>query len=406
MNQNNSNQDKSLMDDANNSCHDDEIDLVQIFVFLLKCKYLIAIVTFLFLVAGGVYIVVVPARFNYDTTVEIGSTLVNSGSGIVTKMIEPPEAALARLQESYIPMAVGEMVKGKPGASYKVKAKIPKESNLVILTSSGSVEMEKIYKELHTKAVEPLLEDHHNILSVPRRQYQISAEKQRIALKKLEDPRIFAVTEKDLQIQVDAEKMKLAALGDQKNLLLSQEKRLVEAQELLKQQIKTVEENLAQVYEKRPKAIDEVGNEAKAMTLLMISNQIEQNERRLSDLKERLTIGLEDQKEKLQNSILQNQREVELQKEKIAKLQSREAQLKVERESDQQDQKIEIASIENRLNDLRETRILGLAVRSVLPVGPGKKFVLAMSGGLGLFSGVLLAFLFGMMKKVRERRIF
>ena len=117
--------------------------------------------------------------------------------------------------------------------------------------------------------------------------------------------------------------MQRVKLDDQKKLLLSQDKRLVETQALLRQQIKKVDENLALAHASRPKATAEVGNGAQAMTMLMITNQVEQNEKRLSNLQERLTIGLENQKEVLQKEVAENRRSFDLQKEEISKLQSR-----------------------------------------------------------------------------------
>ena len=67
----------------------------------------------------------------------------------------------------------------------------------------------------------------------------------------------------------------------------------------------------------------------------MITNQVEQNKKRLSDLQERLTIGLENQKKVLQKEITENRRAWELKKDEIAKLKSQLIHLKVNRESEQ-----------------------------------------------------------------------
>ncbi len=161
--------------------------------------------------------------------------------------------------------------------------------------------------------------------------------------------------------------------------------------------------NLAQAHASRPKAISEVGNEAKAMTMLMIDNEIEQNEKRHYELQERLTVNIENQKEILQNNIAQNSRERLLQKERIAKLQIQLTKLKVQLETDQDYQKNVISSIDNNINKLQETRSLGIAIRSVNSTGPGKGVVVVMSGLLGLMSGVLLAFLTEFMGNLRQR---
>jgi len=372
----------------------DEIDLVQLWLILLNRKFLIVGIFGLCLVGGTAFAFLLPAKYTYTTSLEIGTTLASNGTGIVSRAIETPDSVLAKLNESYIPLAVGQMAESDRGLFSGVQAKNPKESNLIVLSSKGTLEVADSLRALHTLVIKPLIEDHRRILETPRRGYQITAAQETIKLKTLEDPRIYMIDEKDLSIQLDAAKMKLVDLDDQKKLLLSQEKRLIETQELLRQQIGKVERNLAQAQANWPKASTHVGSSgSQAMTLLMISNQIEQNERRLSELQERLNIGLENQKQVLQKDVAGNRRAWDLQKEQIAKLQSQLVTLKVKRESSQETQKNVVTSIENKLTDLQETRVLGFAVRSVTPSGPGKTVVLALSGILGLMGGVILAFI-------------
>ncbi|MCK4620858.1 MAG: hypothetical protein KAT62_01455 [Desulfuromonadales bacterium] len=405
MEQNMKSQDESLSREVSGAYQADEVDLVQLWLILSKRKYLIGGICSLCLLGGVAFAFLVPDKYTYSTSIEIGTTLENNGSGIVSRTIESPEAALAKIKESYIPLAVAQMTEQSTEKSFAIQARIPKKSNLIILSSKDTVNMAESYRVLHGLVTKPLMEDHLRIIDVPRRQYRISSDQAKIKLKILEDPRIFAIEEKDLLIQTEAAKMQLTGLDDQKNLLLSQDKRLTETQVLLRQQINTVEENLAQVHASRPKATAEVGNEAQAMTLLMINNQIEQNEKRLSGLQERLTIGLENQKEILQKKVAENRRAWKLQKEKIFKLQSQLVKLKVQRELDQESQENVISSIENKLTDLQETHTLGVAVRSFKPAGSGKKIVLALSGMLGLMGGVMLAFFAEFVSTARQRMV-
>jgi hypothetical protein len=299
---------------------------------------------------------------------------------------------LAKINESYIPLAVAQMAKLDDEDIPQIEAKNPKNSNLISLASKGPQEMSETLRELHERVVKPVLADHLRIVEVPRRGFQLSAEKESLRLKDLEDPRMFGILEKDLLIQVEGAQNHLNELDDQQKLLLSQEKRLAETQELLRKQVGKVEKNLDQAHASRSQATASVGsNEAQAMTLLMIMNQVEQNERRLSELQERLNIGLENQKQVLQKDLAANSRAAELQKETIAKVQSQLIELKAKRESDQLLQKNVINSIENKISELQETRTLGVAVRSVKPSGPGKKIILVLTGFLGLFGGVILA---------------
>ena len=374
-------------------CPNEDIDLVQFWFVLMRRRYLVVVIFLMCIVGGFVLAFRAPVKYIFTTSIEIGTTLTSNGVGTVSRPIESPDMVLAKLKETYIPLAVAQMLDEHSDSSFDVQVKNPKESNLIVLTSKGIPEMAESLRALHTQAIKPLLEDHRRILAVPYRDYEILASKENIKLKALKDMRVYVVEEKNLTIQLSSAKMKSADLDDRKNLLLFQEKRLAETQELLRQQIAKIEENLARAHANWPKAIANVGgSEAQAMTLLMITSQIEMNERRLSELQERLNIGLENQKQILQKDVAENRRAWVLQKEQIEKLQSQLTKLKVQRESEQELQQKVVASIENKLASLIDTRILGAAVRSGVPSGPGKSAVLAAAGILGLVLGVVVVF--------------
>ena len=379
----------------------DQVDLVKLWLILCKRKYLIGGVTFVCLLGGLAFAFLAPINYSYSTIIDIGTTIANGAAGLESRAIASPVEVQAKLESSYIPLAVEQMAESNGDGFWEIKATTPRESRLVILTSKGTADMAESYRLLHSLATKPLIEDHIRIVDVPRREYQLLAAQEEIKLKALEDPRTFAIEEEKLLIDIEAAKAQLVKLDDQKKLLLSQEKRLSDTQILLRQQIKQVEENLAQAYANRPKATAEVDNEVRAMTMLMITNQIVENENRLSDLKERLTITLEDQKDVLQKEVAENRRSFDLQKAEISKLQGELVKFKVQRETDQLIQTNVVLSIQNKIDDLHETHTMGAATRSYRPIGVGKISVLALSGILGFALGVFLAFFTEFVSTVR-----
>lgn len=403
MGQNKESQNNSLLRNQPDVRQEEEIDLVQIWLVLLKRKYLIAGICFLCALIGVAIAFTMPLKYAYKTSIEIGTTLTSTGSGVESTMIEPPEVVLAKIKESYIPRAIVQMMEKNVEQSFITQAKNPKKSNLIVLTTRGTADLAGPVHELHSLIIEPLLEDHLQVINVPRRDYEISVNQQKIQLEKLQNPRIFSIKEKEMLIQINAAKMKLSELDDQKQLLLSQDKRLTETQALLRKQADTVEANLAQVYASRPKATEEVGTEAQAMTLLMINSQIEQNEKRLAHLQERLNITLENQKETLQKKVAENRRAWSLQKERISKLQSQFEKLKISHELELENQKNNIYTIENKIDGLRETRLLSVATRSSRPTGPRKLLILLLSGVVGLMGGIMMAFFAEFASNARQR---
>lgn len=371
----------------------DEVDLLRLSKALYKRKYLILGICFLFLLIGLVFAFIRPVKYFYKTTIDIGTTLVNSDRGTITRIIEPPESVLAKFEESYIPEAIYLLTDSSDRNRFKIQANIPKRSNLVVLTSKCSPDMGESCRQLHELATKPLLEDHLRVIDVPRREYKIMSDQAKVELKNIKDPRLYMVKENDLVIKVEVEKMQLISFDDQINHLLSQEKRLEETQSLLRKQILTVEKNLEKTHASWPKAANDVSSESQAMTLLMITNQIERNEERLSELRERLSINLEDQKEILQIEIANKRRMRGLQKDKVSMFQNQLVELRAQREKNQDKQASLISSLENKITELQETRTLGVGVRSLNPAGPHKLVIVFLSGFFGLVCGVLFAFI-------------
>ncbi len=381
----------------------DEMDLFKLWLILWRRKYLIVGFGFLCVVVGVAYAFLTPAKYSYSTFIEIGNTLANSGTGIVSRSIEPPDAALIKLQEGYIPLGLMEMAKAKPDVKFAVKGRLPEKSNLIVLTSQGPADMAADYLALHDLLVKPFMEDHLRIIDVPRREYELMAAQEKIVLQDLEDPRIYSQAEKEFLIEIETEKNVLVSLDDEKQFLISQTKRLNDTQALLRQQITAVEQNLARIHAERPKATAEAVNEAQAMTLLMISNQIEQNEKRLSELQERLVITLEDEKAVSLKSIAENSRARTVQQDKIGLLQGQLVKQRVILEREQETQRNVVLSIDNKLANLQETRTLGVAVRSLKPTGTGKKIILILSGLCGIMGGLFLALFVELIGYVRQR---
>lgn len=384
---------------------DDEISLVDIWLTLVRHKRII-IVCFIFcLLAGLALALIMPKKYTYSSIIEIGSTIFDKGNGIETSLIENPETVQAKLTESYIPLAQAESNKDLEESAkiYEITTKIPKGSQLVVLQSKGGADEESVYTKLHRLVVERMLVDHRKVIEVPKKQYEVGLAQASLKLEELEDPRIFAVRENELKSQIQQAKSSLQEIKGQAKLLAAKAQHLEKTKELLQQQVNEVGSILAVAQENRVKAVGEVGDEAKALTLLMIDNQIEQNRTRLASLEERFYIDLMEKKQQLEKQLDDNKRGQEMQKTKIDELKAVLVKLNVDHEQAQNLQKQNIAQIENKISALRPSRALATAVRSLKPAGPGKAIILALSAILGLMGGVLLAFVVEFFRRIRQQ---
>ncbi len=381
----------------------DEIDLVRLFQIIVKRKSLMLFFLILCLLAGFSYVYVTESIYEYATTLQVGTALSEGKDAINRSQIEGSTSVGLKLEKVYIPAAVLQLEKKYNTRIAKTKAKEQKNSDIVLITSKGSADDGLLLKELHQAVVAPLIVSHRNMITAPQKKYEILVQRSKLILKDLEDPKLFELKEKSYQRKIEAAQMELSRYDDQKELLLANKVGLAETRKLLDKQINFIEENLKFSYEKRNSAISEATDATKAMTFLVLNNDIQQSENRLAVLRERLHVTLESNKQEIFSELAANQRARKLQVTKVEEAKSQLIQLQTQRLSDQEQQKNTIASAENKINYYQNTKALNVAIRSSAPVGPGKPLILVLAGILGLMGGVILAFIAEFALKVRQQ---
>ncbi len=222
---------------------------------------------------------------------------------------------------------------------------------------------------------------------------------------------------------------------------------------LLNGQIKEISNALSQFNKNGLSASQEANVPSSALTLMMIDNQIEQHRSRMERLQLRvevaipqsrsdLQVNLEDSLRKsliqekivsaldseiqfkqaeheravaqLQNSLdefvsvqakknTDIERQIEENQQLVSAAENQLRKFKLEREFAIESQKQVILEAKAKLNELRDTRTLGVAVRSVDPKGQGKAIILALSAVLGLMAGTVLAFAAEFVSKARRQ---
>ncbi len=381
---------------------DDEIDLVQLFQILLKRKFLILGVVFLCLLGGFGYVLLKDATYEYTTTLQIGTTFNGDKDAIKMSEIENPLSVKLKLKEVYIPAAGNQLSDGHDGKFYPVSVKEQKNSDIILIATKGGAEDEQLFYELHSMIVSPLIANHHEAITVLKKQYEILVEKDQLILKDLEDPKLFGLEEKSFQVEIESAQMQLAQFYDENLLLLAHQSGLGETKKLIDKQISHIERNLKFSYKKRSQAASEADDAANGMTFLMLNSDIQQNENELAALKERLYVELENEKQQLKSQLAGVQRGRKLQISKVEEAKNQLTKFQIQHSSELEQQRNTIAAAENKINLYQDTRTLDLAVRSLTPVGTGKTLILALAGMLGLMGGIIFAFFAEFMIKVRE----
>lgn len=169
------------------SSSNDEISLVDVALVMWRHR-LAALVTLLVVSALGLAVALLsPRKYAYTTTIEIGTRV--EGGRVVP--IETPDAALAKLRESYLPRELQRYREAHPDQRglFKIEARLPAGSQLLVLEGTATVNQSAAYKGIQEQAVEALAADHARMFEVERSAAE--SEKRR--------------AERDLQTLVDEE---------------------------------------------------------------------------------------------------------------------------------------------------------------------------------------------------------
>jgi len=318
--------------------YEDEINLVDLWLVLMKHRALIAAVVVVCVLAGVMFALLAPAKYQYSTSIELGARLDGENDVVV---IESPETLLAKIQESYIPLARQQYLAEHSAVEgvLKVEARIPKGSQIIVLSSKGPEDAGVVHKTVQQSVVNMAKVDHQRITDVLRKETEI------------------------LQSRAVA---KLEELKDDAILIRAREKRLGDVSVLLANQAKEVREDLAQARADRANAIKQTKDESRALTLMMLDNGVQRYRQRLAQIDERLKIKVVDSRDTLVRQLANNHRAQLSQQDTIAKL------------------KIQLAS-------LRETRALTSPMRSLETTGPGSSLIVMLALVLGLMLGVFMA---------------
>ena len=342
---------QNLLPHLYESGYEDEINLVDLCVVLVKRRILVAVVVALCVLTGMMFALLIPAKYQYSTSIELGTRL--GGESVV--VIESPETLLAKIQESYIPLARQQYLveHAAVGAMPKTEARIPKGSQIIVLSSKGAERDGVAHKAVQQAVVNMVKTDHKRITDVLRKETEIL---QNRAVAKLEE------------------------LKDDATLIQAREKRLGDVSVLLASQAKDVRDDLARASADRANAIKQAKDESRALTLMMLDSGVQQYRQRLAEIDERLKIKVVDSRDTLVRELANNRR----------------AQLS------QQDT---IVKLKTQLANLRETQALMLPMRSLDATGPGGSLIVVLALLLGLVLGVFGAFFAEFLSKVRSQNL-
>jgi len=315
--------------------HADEIDLTDLVLALWRRRW-VFLVTFVVVFGLGLaYAFLATEKYQYHTTIEIGHVL----NGLDLEPIEKADALKDRLKRVYIPSVIyqaqDEAIHSLNPKSVEITA--PDDSGVVELNQQGPADAERQIVALLNRVTNSVTTDHNRIFDLAKASRETALTQARNELKSLKT--------KESLIQANLERTKQSA-------------------ELLKENIDGLQSAIDTASAQRQEVVKSASADQKAMTLLLIDNQIQNDRLRLDNLQEQLQVGLEKEQDELRGKLSDNQ-------------------------NAQENQQMEIKSLEAQASAMERTRVLIPPTRSANPVSPNKQLVLSLGFVLGGFLALL-----------------
>lgn len=316
--------------------YDDEISLIDLWIILIRRKWVIAGVLLLCVLLGLAWVLLKPPTYQYGTTIQIGQVF----AGDDLQPIEAVGSVLAKIQETYIPLARGRLLSGDALGGFKLDAKSPAGSELIVISGEGSPAQQSIYL--------PLLQD---VVG------QVQADLR---------PRFNAAREATERERDNAES-RLEQLKAEAALSQEQLKSLNSWTQTVNQRLQAARSDLQSLREQRNELLTRAPANSADTRLIALNGDITSLRESTGDLQEQLGRWIPAQRDEIMRQLKQNH-------------------------TDQSAQQTRIQEVKARQAALQPTLAVLKPQRLPEPIGTSPIVILALAGVLGLMLGVFAAF--------------
>ncbi|MFV0437386.1 MAG: hypothetical protein ACK5PS_08350 [Desulfopila sp.] len=385
----------------------DEISLIDLVLAFRRQQKVFWAVLIGCTIFGLIIAFLVPATYSFNSTLEIGYDLIDTGKEVVVSPIESPQAVVAKITTVYIPMAQkhflqqgGENI--TPNNIPEITASLPTNSMVIVLTSKGQVEKREVFLQMHGWILSQVIRDHKRIFDATQKQYMTALEQEKIKLEQLENPKVFAIRENEQKSRILQAETVLNNLVFEGKMIDVRETNLDDLGKIFDKQIKDLETTLTSSEMTRQDIMNSSSGLDKTLALLTIDNQIEQNRNRLSTVQTRYFEQLANQRSDLEISRNANMRSQEVKKDEIIGLKANLEKLYFDYQQEQAIQKEVVVKVQSRVDQMQESHELALANQSLKKMTSRKLFVIA-GFGIGVIFGFLAVFARELMSQVAKR---
>lgn len=316
--------------------YDDEISLIDLWIILVRRRWVVAGVLLLCLVLALGWALLKPPTYQYESTIQVGQVFTAGG----LRPIESVNSVLARIQEVYIPLARGRLLTADALGGFKLDASSPEGSELVVISGEGVASQQSTYLRLLQDVIEQLRAD-----LLPR----------------------FQAAREAIERERGNAETRLEQLKAEARLSQGQLKWLDGWTQTVDRRLQATRSDLQALREQRNALLTRAQADPAGVRLIALNGDVTSLRETVADLQEQLGKWIPAQRDEITRQLKQNH-------------------------TDQSTQRTRIQEVEARRAALQPTRAVLEPQRLPEPMGTGAMVVLALAGVLGVMLGVFAAF--------------
>ena len=386
---------------GNTPYHDDEIDLVDIGVTLVRHRTLIIVIVAIFMALGIFVALRKQPSYNYVASISPASYVTPDGKLIQALSSESASALLTNglIDQAIIQYADKHQINAR---RIKIKVSSPLRSDVVLLSGRGNVKLQDAYIAIERSAAELLAKSTSHLIDSYRSGIQAALEHAKLGLANLQDPQQIQIEKSGLQENLLSAQAALANLVEQHKVLVDKRSNLNHSVKLYEGLAKNLDSYIAKARNETLASAN-AKTPVEAMTAMLLGNQVQQNLRQLTDLQEKLTVTLPQEIAQVQAAIANNEQQQLTQKTAAeqAKIQYDNYQARHERKI--QTHQINIDNLQSQLASVKETKLVSEPTRSAIPVGISKKVIAVLATIVGMFIALIAVFIAEFSDAVRRK---
>ncbi|NBB91759.1 MAG: hypothetical protein GVY32_01150 [Gammaproteobacteria bacterium] len=380
------------------------LTLVDLALFLWSQKFVLLIVVGLSVALALAYALGRERVYEFTTTIELGWYQ----SEDTAQTLEPVEAVIAKLNNSFIPTAIErwaaelEAENGEvPGV--RLIARPLTDTSLVLLSSAGTAANSHSIKRLHERVLRMLANDQRQEFELEKTRLEKELELAAIALEELEDERVQRVARKRLENKIGQAQAQIEKLADSERLIERQLASLESRQSLIEARLPELDRYIEEARASRTSAVEDAGSGADGMTLMLISSSLQEDIERQAQLEEALAVNIPNERARLENQLAEARREQLVQAEQVEEFQAELDKLLVDQERAVARQRPRVQEVRSYLDSLQVSRALIEPRRSLRPVDVSSRNLLVLAAFVGLVAALLVAGLISLARAARSQ---